>query len=324
MQEEIFFELGIGTRFRRLLELMTSDADRLYEERGIDFRVSHFYPVYAIDLRGPMPISEIAKLAGFSHSAVSQTVKKLADKGLLETNRASDARQKTVSLSPKGQKLVSEIQPYWQALGRAVTDISRESGVDLLAGINALEQGFSRVSFYNRAIENLKMSKPAAPVFSIVNFDVAHKQAFYDLNIWWVRKYFKVEAIDEKQLSNPEAAILAKGGEIYFAVQDGKAVGAVALKCEGDGTFELTKLGVAPTVQQGGMGRALCAKVIERFKARGGKTLYLETNTQLKPAIKLYWDLGFVELQPATPSPYERANYYMEWRPERQEMELAE
>jgi len=323
MQDEIFFELGIGTRFRRLLELMTSDADRLYEEQGIDFRVSHFYPIYALDLRGPMPISEIAKLAGFSHSAVSQIVKKLADKGLLETNRASDARQKTVSLSAEGEQLVSKIRPYWQALGRAVTDISRESGVDLLAGVNALEQGFAKTSFYNRAKENLTNGKPVAPVFTIESFDVAHKQAFYDLNIWWVRKYFKVETIDEKQLSDPEQSILAKGGEIYFAIQDGKALGAVALKCEGDGVFELTKLGVDPEVQQGGMGRALCEKVIERFQARGGNTLFLETNTQLKPAVKLYWDLGFVELQPATPSPYERANYYMEWRPERQESGAA-
>ena len=324
MQDEIFFELGIGTRFRRILETMTSDADRLYVERGLDFRVSYFYPIYALHVRGPMPISEIAKLAGFSHSAVSQTLKKLTDKGILEMARGADGRQKTVSLTNAGKQLVEEITPYWQALGRSVTDISRESGVDLLAGLTALEEGFAKTSFYNRTTENLRLDKPAAPAFRVENFDAKYRQAFYDLNLWWVQKYFKVEPIDEQQLSNPEDTILGKGGEIYFAVQDGKAVGAVALKCEDDGVYELTKLGVDPEVQQGGMGRALCEKVIERFKARGGKTLFLETNTKLKPAIKLYWDLGFVELQPATPSPYERANYYMEWQPERMKMQAAE
>jgi ribosomal protein S18 acetylase RimI-like enzyme len=63
------------------------------------------------------------------------------------------------------------------------------------------------------------------------------------------------------------------------------------------------------------MGRALCEVVIERFQARGGKTLYLETNTKLTPAIDLYWKLGFVELKPKVASIYERANYYMEWLP---------
>jgi len=324
MKDEIFFELGIGTRFRRLLEMMTSDADRLYEERGLDFRVSYFYPFYILHTRGPMPISDIAKLAGFSHSAVSQIVKKLIQKGLFTTSPSSDARQKTVGLTREGKQLLKEVQPYWRALGQSVTDISRQSGIDLLAGINALEVGFAKTSFYDRTTENLKLDKPAAPVFHVENFDTKYRQAFYDLNIWWVEKYFKVEAIDELQLSNPEDMILNKGGEIYFAVQNGLAVGAVALKSEGNGVFELTKLGVDPTVQQGGMGRALCEKVIERFKARGGERLYLETNTQLKPAIKLYWDLGFVELVPDTPSPYERANYYMEWQPDRLEMEAAE
>jgi putative acetyltransferase len=144
-----------------------------------------------------------------------------------------------------------------------------------------------------------------------------NKQAFYDLNIWWLEEFFKVEPIDERVLSEPEKYILDKGGEIFFAVVNGKAVGTVAMKAEEHGVFELTKLAVDPNVQQGGMGSALCEKVIERFKARGGKKLYLETNTKLTPAIKLYWKLGFVELKPEAPSPYERANYYMEWKPEK-------
>jgi len=313
MEDEIFMELGIGTRFRRLLEHMTSDADRLYEEAELNFKVSYFYPLYALNIRGPMPIADIAKLAGFSHSAVSQTVKKLATEGLLETKRAEDGRQKTVSLTPIGEKLIHDLQPYWHALEKSVKDVAKESGIDVLAGIKALEDGFKRQSLYARAHENLETITP--PAFNIESFDIAHRQAFYDLNIWWLKEYFVVEPIDEKVLSNPEDLILAKGGEIYFAVSEGKAVGAIAMKVEDDGVYELTKLAVDPTVQQGGMGRALCEKVIERFKARGGKKLYLETNTVLEPAIKLYWKLGFVEKQPETPSPYERANYYMEWQP---------
>ncbi len=315
MQDEIFFELGIGTRFRRILELMTSDTDRLYEDHGLDFRVSYFYPIYALHMRGPMPISDIAKLAGFSHSAVSQTLKKLSDKGLLETNPGADARSKTVSLTTKGEQLVDKLQPYWQALGQAISDVSSESGVDMLAGLTALETAFDKTSLYNRAAENLRSQKKPTTTFQIESYDVKFKQAFYDLNIWWLEKYFKVEPIDERVLSNPEDEILAKGGEIFFAVQNGKAVGTIAMKAEPGGVYELTKLAVDPSVQHGGMGRALCNKVIKRFKARGGKTLYLETNTVLEPAIKLYQKLGFVAVDPPSPSPYERANHYMKWQP---------
>jgi len=324
MKNEIFMELGIGTRFRRLLEFMVSDADKFYEEAGFNFRVSYFYPVYALSVRGPMPISEIAKLAGFSHSAVSQLIKKLTTKGLVHTERAADGRQKTVRLTPEGEQLLEDLHPYWKALEQSIKDIAAESNVDLLAGVTALEEGFARNSLYARAKGNLNNSSVAASRYTVESFDIRHRKAFYDLNIWWLEEFFKVEPIDEHVLSRPEEAIMDKGGEIFFTVVDGKAVGTVAMKNEGGGVFELTKLAVDPTVQNAGMGRALCEKVIERFKARGGKKLYLETNTILEPAIKLYWKLGFVELTLDEPSPYERADYYMEWRPNTKQAEAAE
>ncbi|WP_417450391.1 bifunctional helix-turn-helix transcriptional regulator/GNAT family N-acetyltransferase [Kordiimonas sp.] len=310
--DEIFFALGIGTRMRRLYEQMSSDADRVYKEAGTDFRVSYFYVIYALSERGGMPISEIARLAGFSHSAVSQTVKRLVKLGWVETQATDDARQKLVTLTPEGRALVQDVEPLWLALERAVKTAMDEAGVDLLAALDGLENALSRKNMYERLREERTLRDKLT--FEIVPYDTAYKEAFYDLNIAWVEQFFKVEPIDEVVLSDPEGKILDTGGEVYFAVADGIAVGAVAMKAEGDGRFELTKLGVDPNVRKGGMGRALCEKVIERFKARGGKTLYLETNTVLTPAIALYDKLGFVQMEPPVPSPYERANYYMEWR----------
>ena len=133
----------------------------------------------------------------------------------------------------------------------------------------------------------------------------------------WLREYFRVEAVDKRVLANPEELILDEGGEIFFAVAGNVAHGTVAMKRIEPGVFELTKLAVDPRVQQGGMGRRLCEKVIERFVARGGKTLFLETNTTLTPAISLYEKLGFVHKPFPSESPYERADYYMEWQGDR-------
>lgn len=316
MDDEIFFEMAIGTRFRRILEIMTSTGDRVYEDAGINFKVSYFYAVYALSLRGPMPIADIAKLAGFSHSAVSQTVKKLIGEGLVETKRAADGRQKTVSLTEEGLEMVSTLQPYWRAFEAAVKDIAREADIDVLSGIKALEDAFAAVSFYDRTKAKLADIQDTASRFSIEPFDVKYKQAFYDYNIAWLEGLFVIEPIDELILSDPESSILAKGGEIFFAVEDGRAVGTVAMKVANNDVFELTKLAVDPSARGGGIGRALCEKVIERFQARGGKSLYLETNTKLENAIRLYWRLDFIKLPSPFKSPYERANYYMEWLPD--------
>ncbi|MFC4348727.1 GNAT family N-acetyltransferase [Kordiimonas lipolytica] len=308
---EIFFELGVGTRMRRLQEQLTADADRIYEEAGLKFRVSYFYAMYALSEYGSMPIGEIARLAGFSHSAVSQTVKRMAGEGLVETTAMDDGRQKCVQLTAAGQAMVDEARPIWQDLEAVNTEAGASK---LLAGIDAMEATYADKSLYERVKERQAARQKTVPEFELVPYDIRFKQAFYDLNAWWVEKYFKMEPIDETVLSDPETHILAKGGEIYFTLIGGKPVGAVAMKLQSPGVYELTKLGVDPNVQQGGMGRALCEKVIERFQARGGKTLYLETNTKLEPAIRLYEKLGFVELTPSEPSPYERANHYMEWK----------
>lgn len=158
------------------------------------------------------------------------------------------------------------------------------------------------------------MAVDAARDFVIVPWDARHRDAFRALNLWWLERWFEVEQIDRDVLGDPEGTLLAHGGEIWFAEQAGHAVGTVALKDHGGGRFELTKLGVDPTAQGAGMGRALCERVIERFEARGGALLFLETNTILEPALRLYESLGFEVRRAREASPYARSNCYMEWR----------
>lgn len=157
------------------------------------------------------------------------------------------------------------------------------------------------------------MAVDAARDFVIVPWDARHRDAFRALNLWWLERWFEVEQVDREVLDDPEGTLLTHGGEIWFALQGMRAVGTVALKDHGDGRFELTKLGVDPTVHGGGMGRALCERVIERFEELRGAVLFLETNTVLEPALRLYEALGFEALEPPTKSPYARANRYMEW-----------
>lgn len=312
--EELYFELGLGTRLRRLIETMSGGLESLYEDKNIPFKSGYFYAFYAVVKRGPLTINEIASLAGFSHSAVSQTIKKLVALGHMETRATEDGRQKCVHLTPQGRALHTEMQPYWNAMEQVVKEAIRESEVDFMRGLSGIEAAFNRTSVRDRLQSKLE-KKVVSGTFEIVPYDARWRDAFKNLNIWWLEAYFEVEPIDQKVLSDPEGYILDKGGEIFFAVQDGKAVGTVAMKLERPGVFELTKLGVDPSVQKGGMGRALCQKVMERFNARGGSTLFLETSTKLTGAIRLYETLDFVELpNPKADSPYARSDYYMEWR----------
>jgi len=142
------------------------------------------------------------------------------------------------------------------------------------------------------------------------------REHFYCLNAAWLERYFKVEPLDSELLGNPERRILEPGGTILFARLDDEVVGTGAMLHELDGIYELGKMAVADDYRGRGIGRVLLAALIAEFHRRGGRELFLESNSRLAPALHLYESMGF-ERQPAprAQSHYARADVYMIYRP---------
>jgi len=108
--------------------------------------------------------------------------------------------------------------------------------------------------------------------------------------------------------------ILDKGGYILFAKLGDDIVGACALKNDGNGVYELTKMGVDENVQGKGIGHKLMEAVIEKYKTLNGTQLYLETHHSLQPAIRLYKRHNFIDQGHRNPDTvYERSDVYMIW-----------
>lgn len=153
----------------------------------------------------------------------------------------------------------------------------------------------------------------------IIDFDPRWRDDFARLNVEWLQRWFVVEPIDQEVLGDPETHILADGGRVLFAIAtaaDGiqRAVGTAALRHEGGGVFELTKMAVAPEARGRGVGRRLMQASLEAFQAMGGRELFLESSSRLGPALKLYESVGFVHRPAPRPgSHYVRADVYMVW-----------
>ena len=145
----------------------------------------------------------------------------------------------------------------------------------------------------------------------IVEFEPQHGLAFKALNEAWISKYFVLEAKDREVLDDPQGKILAKGGRIFMALQDGAAVGCVALLKMADGGYEVAKMTVAETLRGSGLGKVLMQRCIEAGAEMGATRLYLETNSGLAPALGLYRAMGFRDLAPAETA-YVRADVFME------------
>jgi putative acetyltransferase len=146
---------------------------------------------------------------------------------------------------------------------------------------------------------------------TVTTFDARFRADFARLNYAWIEKLFAVEPIDKQVLENPEAELIAHGGEVFFAIKEGTVVGTVALKCVDHRTFELTKMAVDESQRGLGFGKMLMNAALDHARERGAKHVVLSSHTSLVPAIAMYREAGFVERKDAN-SCYSRCNIYMQ------------
>jgi GNAT superfamily N-acetyltransferase len=147
---------------------------------------------------------------------------------------------------------------------------------------------------------------------AIVPFRPEHAGAFRRLNLDWIERLFEVESADMKVLEDPERSIIAPGGQIFFAMDGESAVGTVAMIFVHAGRYELAKMAVAASHQQRGIGRLLGAAGVAWARQAGAKSIFLQTNSRLANAIRLYERLGFRHAVDPDPPEYARADVYME------------
>lgn len=147
---------------------------------------------------------------------------------------------------------------------------------------------------------------------AVVPFRLELAGDFRRLNLDWIERLFAVEEPDRKVLDDPEGAIVAKGGMIFFALDGEAVVGTVAMIRISDARYELAKMTVAGTHQRRGIGELLGQACKDWAAGKSVETVFLETNSRLANAIRLYERLGFRHAVDPHPSDYARADVYME------------
>ncbi len=306
-------KIAIGSRLRMLTEKITADATQLYQLYGVELQPKWFPVFYALSKGEAKTVTVIAKEIGHSHPSVSKIVSEMHKHGLLEERRdESDKRRNVVALSPKGLEMNEKIQYQYQDVNAALDEILAQSQYDLWKAIAEWEFLLEQRSLFRR-VQDQRKSRESKAV-QIVEYSPQYRQAFRDLNVEWISKYFVMEEADYRALDDPEGYILEKGGYIFIALYEGEPLGVCALaKMPADDPtydYELAKMAVSPKAQGKHLGYLLGQAVLDKARSLGARAVFLESNTLLKPALSLYQKLGFVKVT-GRPSPYERANIQM-------------
>ncbi|HEV8506439.1 MAG TPA: bifunctional helix-turn-helix transcriptional regulator/GNAT family N-acetyltransferase [Chitinophagaceae bacterium] len=302
--------MAIGTRLRKLGESITEDAAHIYKLYDVQLQPRWFPVFYVLSQGSYMAITAIANEIRHSHVSVSQIVKEMKKRGLVvDKMDHTDARKTLVALSNKGKREAEKIQDQYRDVGKAVEAIFNQSTYDLWKAIEEWEHLLEQKTLLKRVIEQRKVREQTD--IKLVPYSAKYRKVFKDLNAEWISKYFKMEEADLKYLDHPETNILKKGGYIAMALYKNQPVGTCALVKMDKDSFELAKMAVSPKCRGKGIGYLLCLHAIDKAKELGGKKIYLESNTLLKPAIDLYYKAGFQKVA-RQPSPYERCNIQME------------
>jgi len=133
----------LGTLLRHLVELLDDAVEARYVASGLDYR-PRFTPVVRalLELRSAS-IRVIARHAGLTHSAASQTVALMTRAGLVRSHAGDDGRERVVSLSPRAVGMVPELKRLWATTNAAASELDSELTMPLSSlvqeAIRALE-----------------------------------------------------------------------------------------------------------------------------------------------------------------------------------------
>ena len=311
-----FFEksgiLTIGSRLRRLTDLITRDADEIYRLYSVHIRPKWFPVLYMLTHGNDNTVTGIAKAIGQTHPSVSTIIREMKDAGLVAYEKdTADRRASSITLTPAGNELLSRLDRVCTDVVAIVRSVEDQAEHKLWHAISDWETLLAEKSLLDRVIEAKKLRDTRR--IEIVDYNPEYLITFKRLNIMWINSHWSLEPHDLEVLSDPESSILNNGGHILVALVDGAPMGVVAL-CRMDHPdydYEIAKLAVDPEARGTGIGDAIFRAAIEKAKANGAKKLFLESNTLLKPAISLYRKFGFRELENYHTA-YDRGNIQME------------
>ncbi|PUZ30256.1 DNA-binding transcriptional regulator, MarR family [Chitinophaga costaii] len=163
--------LVFGSRLRRLSEYFIAEVNKVYEQTGIPFDASWFPVFYLLSKCQPLSLTEIAEALEVSHSAVSQLVTSLRKKGWVSTKPSkADARRQEVMFTKKGQGLLVQLEPVWQAVTQAMETLAAEHADSqrILAAIAALEASLDDKPLAARIADQLATASPTTSTNKII------------------------------------------------------------------------------------------------------------------------------------------------------------
>jgi len=251
-----------------------------------EFTLTEMRLLYELHAQAGVSAAQLSKELGLNAAYLSRMLKKFKSDGLIKSVRSpDDARRWIITLTGKGQTVFA---PYIDASRREVAVVMD----------NLTEQ------------EQYRLLTAMETVTRIIGPEPEVKQPFVIRDhrpgdISWVvhrhgRLYFEEYGFDdtfESEVAHIAGQFLESYSErtehFWIAERSGIILGSICLVNVDFKTAQLRLLFVEPEARGDGVGRALVTECVNFARNAGYSDVILWTQSQLKPAIKLYEQAGF-------------------------------
>lgn len=125
------------------------------------------------------------------------------------------------------------------------------------------------------------------------NYEPYLKEAFIEMNEYWIKKDYVLEEEDKRVLSTIDDSV-RNGAIIYFAIHDNIPISTLCLTPLGNDTYELVKFATKEGYYNLGAGRLVLEYALNDAK-KFAKRIIIATNKKCLSAIHLYEKFGFKE-----------------------------
>lgn len=144
--------LAVAARLQRLADSIRKDGALVYKEHGIEFEPKWFPVVFVLSRKGPLSVVDLANEVGIAHPSLIQLVRELEAKKLVRSSSDKvDGRKRRISLTPKAQALIVEMQPVWEKIRAAVAELVNTEN-NLMKAMAETEAQLQQESFFSRVL----------------------------------------------------------------------------------------------------------------------------------------------------------------------------
>lgn len=140
-----------GAILFRASELIAHQGDRVFDDLGVGVGAGKISIILAINQHGPLTSTELSRRIGHSRQVIESRLKSsVADGFFVSAIDPKDSRRRIYDFSEGARPIVARVLSIMLDFEKVYDALWHEIGLDLEAGLRALERGLSRTSLTER------------------------------------------------------------------------------------------------------------------------------------------------------------------------------